>query len=98
MTPHELEQQRLQMRLQASEQSLKWLAGTLWAFRVAAGEPLQSQILAEMEESLVFARKHHQLATIPGIDPVVSDMLTAEYLEAFDAISEIAMRVVENGK
>lgn len=98
MTPAELEDKRLRIQMQAYEQVLKWLAGTLWAFRVTAGEPLQSQILNEMEDSLSFALKHHQLATIPGSDPVVSDMLTAEFSEAFDSISKLAMQVVKNGK
>ena len=97
MTPNQLETKRVQIRLDASEQMLKWLAGTLWAFRKSAGEPLQSQMLNEMEESLVFARKHHELATIQGLDPAVSDMLTAEFSEAFDSLSSMAMRIVKEG-
>ena len=98
MTPDELEIHQIRIRADVAEQLLVWLAGTLWAFRKCAGEPLQSQMLNEMEESLSFARRHHELQTIPGVSAAESDMLTSEFLEAFDALSEVVFRHVKTGQ
>ena len=98
MTSDELEIHQIRIRADVAEQLLVWLAGTLWAFRKCAGEPLQSQMLNEMEESLSFARRHHELQTIPGVSSAESDMLTSEFLEAFDALSEVVFRHVKTGQ